>query len=43
MHHCMNTGGNVHQKNEKNLELLFEKQNRPTKSFHWGIVQQARQ
>ena len=25
-------------KGEKNPELLFEKQDRPTKSFHWGIV-----
>lgn len=29
-------------KSEKNPELLFEKQDRPTKSFHWGIVHKYR-
>lgn len=25
-------------KNDKHPELLFEKQQKPTKSFHWGII-----
>ncbi len=28
-------------KNDKNPELMFEKAERPTKSFHWGIICRA--